>query len=130
MKTNMHKNSLAAYKALNLTKAQEKVARAILANTRKGVPSTNSTLLEYNIFPNEASPRTGEMLKMWNEYRQPFVLDGEEYALVVVGRQINPRSNKEADIFQLQPFAVVRAKWLEEQEKRSEVYGVQSQLTF
>jgi hypothetical protein len=123
----VHSNSLAAYKQINLTKAQERVMRAILANTIAGKHSTNSTLTEYNIMPNEASPRTGELLKM-AEDGNAFLLDGEEYALVVIGQQVNPRSKRVADILQVVPFAVVRAEWLRKQAERAAAYGEQSTL--
>ena len=101
--------------------------RAILANTKAGKPSTNSTLTDHNIMPNEASPRTGELLKIAEE-GNAFVLDGEEYALVVVGTQLNPRTNRPADKLEVVPFAVVRTKFLAEKARRKQIYGVQETL--
>lgn len=118
MKRNMHKYSLDAYGRINLTTAQRRVARAILANTRKGKPSTNSTLIDFGIMPNQASPRTGEMLKMWTEERRPFVLDGEAYALIDVGEHLNNGKYK-ATALELRPFALVRAEYERQRLERA-----------
>lgn len=108
----IHANSIAAYKRLNLTNSQMRVARAILNETRRGRPaSIDSLFLKYGIMPNVSSPRIGELKKM-AEACEAFTIDGEEWAIVFVGK-VETSSNKKADAFNLEKFAVVRAAWLE-----------------
>lgn len=124
MKTNVHQNSLEAYRKINLTAAQAKVARAILNETRYGRPATLDSLFHrYGIMPS-SSGRITEM-KTIAENGQAFVIDGEEYALVCVGKQLTSGGNK-ADAFKLESFAVVRQAWLEKQAALQ--IGVQTQM--
>lgn len=121
----IHANSFAAYKTLNLTASQMRVARAILNETRRERPaSIDSLFLKYGIMPNVSSPRIGELKKM-AEACEAFTLDGEEYALVCVGK-VETSSKKQADAFKLEKFAVVRAAWLE----RNKGVGEQVKLQF
>lgn len=119
----IHTNSRAAYKTINLTASQMRVIRAIQKETKAGRPaSIDSLFLKYGIMPNVSSPRIGELKKM-AEACEAFVMDGEEYALVCVGR-VETSSNKKADAFKLEKFAVVRAAWLE----RNRGVGEQAKL--
>jgi hypothetical protein len=125
MKTAMHQNSLTAYRSLNLTHSQATVARAILKETRAGRAVTGYALIErYGIMQNQSSPRIKELREM-TEQGKPFVLDGEEYALIVVDRVLNP-SGRPADAYKLESFAVVREKWLQQQAARQ--IGVQTEM--
>jgi hypothetical protein len=125
MKTQMHENSMAAYRSLSLTHSQATVARAILSETRAGRASTIDSLFRrYGIMPTSGSARIGELRKM-SERGEAFTLDGEEYALIVVDRVLNP-SGRPADAYKLESFAVVREKWMQQQAARQ--IGVQTEM--
>lgn len=120
-----HANSIAAYRRLNLTKSQEIVVRAIRRETIAGRPATiDSIFRQYGLMPTSTSARIGELKEM-AEAGQAFELDGEEWALVLVGKQLTA-SNRWADAYKLEKFAVVRAAWLE----RNRGVGEQVKLQF
>ena len=125
MKTAMHENSLTAYRSLNLTASQATVARAILKETRAGRASTIDSLFRrHGIMPTSGSARIGELRKM-AERGEAFTLDGEEYALIVVDRVLNP-SGRPADAYKLEYFAIVREEWMRKQAARQ--IGVQTEM--
>lgn len=108
----VHANSLQAYKRLNLTRSQDIVVRAIRRETKAGRASTIDSLFRlYGLIPSSTSARMGELRKM-AENCEAFDLDGEEYAVVMVGKQLTA-SLRFADAYKLEKFAVVRAAWLE-----------------
>ena len=118
----IHANSIAAYKRLNLTNSQMKVARAILNETRHGRAATMDSLFRrYGIMPT-SSGRITEMKEMAKEC-QAFTIDGEEYALVCVGKE-KTAAGDTADAFKLEKFAAWRAAWLE----RNKGVGEQAKL--
>lgn len=104
----MHENSIAAYRTMNLTKSQMEVARKVLQETKAGRASTIDSLFrKYTLMPTSTSARLGELRKM-AERGEAFKIDGEEYALICVGRTVNP-SGRAADEYKLESFAVIRA---------------------
>lgn len=122
----VHENSLAAYGKMNLTAAQMKVARAILNETRRGRAATIDSLFHrYGILPN-SSGRITELKRMAADCIA-FEIDGEEWALVCVGRETTASGNT-ADAFQLEKFSVVRAKYLQEKERREAITGKQATM--
>lgn len=119
-----HANSREAYRRLNLTNSQMKVARAILNETRHGRPATIDSLFRrYGIMPT-SSGRITELKEMAKEC-QAFAIDGEEYALVFVGKE-KTAGGDTAGAYKLEKFAVVRAAWLE----RNKGVGEQAKLQF
>ena len=124
MKTRMHENSIEAYRKINLTAAQARVARAILNETIHGRPATMDSLFHRYGILSSSSGRITEM-KTMAENGQAFILDGNEYALVCVGKQLTSGGNK-ADAFKLEQFAVVRQAWIEGQQARQ--IGVQTEM--
>lgn len=125
MKTNVHQNSLEAYRSLNLSRSQDIVARAIRRETKAGRASTIDSLFRrYGLIPSSTSARIGELRKV-AEAGEAFRIDGEEYALVCVGKVEN-ESGRPADSYKLESFAVVRGKWLQDQVARQ--IGVQTEM--
>lgn len=125
MKTNVHKNSLEAYRSLNLNRSQDIVARAIRRETKAGRASTIDSLFRrYALIPSSTSARIGELRKM-AEAGEAFRLDDEDWALVMVGKVEN-ESGRIADSYKLEQFAVVRQAWIERQQALQ--IGVQTEM--